>query len=78
MAFANTNTRPAARNSGLVDALAGLGAFFGSIVDSFRRYRVYQATFEALNNLSDAELRDLGISRHEISRVAGEAAFINK
>jgi len=76
MAYVNSTTRPASRNAAILDIVAAFGTFFGSIVDSFRRYRVYQATFESLNHLSDAELRDLGISRYEISRVAGEAAFL--
>jgi len=78
MAFVNSTARPSVRNTSLIDGLSAIGSFFSSLVEGFRRYRVYQDTFDALNRLSDAELRDLGMSRHEISRVAGEAAFLDK
>lgn len=39
------------------------------------RRKVYRATFNELVRLSDRELRDLGIRRSNIKRLAMEAAY---
>ena len=38
--------------------------------ESFRRYRTARRTMNELSKLSDRELRDIGIARHEIRTVA--------
>lgn len=43
--------------------------------DLIERRRVYNQTLFELNNLSDRDLSDLGLSRASISEVAREAAY---
>lgn len=40
------------------------------LADSFKRYRAARRTMNELSKLTDRELRDIGISRHEIRAVA--------
>ncbi|CAM4249923.1 DUF1127 domain-containing protein [Palleronia rufa] len=47
---------------------------FDHIATSWRRWRVANRTRSALAALSDRELADLGIERHDIPRIAREAA----
>lgn len=47
---------------------------FDHVATSFRRWRIANRTRAALTALSDRELDDLGIQRHDISRIAREAA----
>ncbi|MEM8803320.1 MAG: DUF1127 domain-containing protein [Pseudomonadota bacterium] len=49
--------------------------FFGRIIENIARYRVYRTTLDELTNLSERELRDLGISRSEVRGIAYRAAF---
>ena len=42
---------------------------------SFRRWRVARRTRAALSALSDRELGDLGIERHDIPRLARDAGL---
>jgi uncharacterized protein YjiS (DUF1127 family) len=43
--------------------------------DLIERRRVYNQTLFELNNLSDRDLSDLGLSRSSIAEVAREAAY---
>ena len=45
------------------------------IVDRLRRYRAYRKTLTALDELTDRELVDLGLSRDQLESVAHRAAF---
>ena len=45
------------------------------VKDMIERRRVYNQTLFELNNLSDRDLSDLGISRASIAEVAREAAY---
>ena len=45
------------------------------IADLIQRRRVYNETLFELNNLSDRDLSDLGLSRASLSQVAKEAAY---
>ena len=52
-----------------------LGGFFRGIAESWRSYDSYRRTLIELDRLSDRELDDLGLSRHQIRSVAYRAAF---
>ena len=52
--------------------LAGL---FGALKTAIAQRRVYMQTTAELNQLSDRELADLGLSRVNIAEVAHEAAY---
>lgn len=41
-----------------------------NLIDNYRNWRRYRRTCNELNSLSERELTDLGISRHDIPRVA--------
>lgn len=45
-----------------------------TLFDRYRRWRRYRDTVRELQSLSSHELKDLGIARGEISRLAREAA----
>ncbi len=53
--------------------------FFHQKLDHMRRAqakrRVYRATYRELSGLTDRDLRDLGIPRSNIKRLAMEAAY---
>lgn len=49
--------------------------FFASIVESVEMSRRCQQTFDELDQLSDRDLADLGISRADISRIAYESVY---
>ncbi len=49
--------------------------FFGTLKSAFAQRRLYAQTLAELNQLSDRELADLGISRLSIAQVAHEAAY---
>ena len=53
---------------------AGHG-FFHQMQEALARRKVYRSTRSELAALSDRELRDLGISRSGIKRLALEAAY---
>lgn len=44
--------------------------FGDKIIESFRRWRRVQSTRRELMSLSDAQLRDIGISRSDIDHTA--------
>lgn len=60
-----------------------LGAGFGTWVRDFRRdlrteferRRVFNETYEQLNQLSDRDLEDIGVSRLQIGDIARDAAY---
>lgn len=47
---------------------------FNSFYQNFRRWRRYRTTVRELSHLSSHELKDLGITRGDIGRLAREAA----
>jgi uncharacterized protein YjiS (DUF1127 family) len=59
----------------LIGAPARTYEFFSGLADSWRRYRTFVETQEALSQLSKRELDDLGIDRSMITRVAMDAAY---
>ncbi|AEI95896.1 DUF1127 domain-containing protein [Roseobacter litoralis] len=66
-------------NSGL-DAVFDAGrTFFNQKMDHMRRAqakrRVYRATYHEFSVLTDRDLKDLGIPRSNIKRLAMEAAY---
>src|SRR5262249_37262580 len=56
------------------DALARLGSAIGSsmsgLAEIIQRLRTRQETIHALSGLDDAMLKDIGVQRHEIARLA--------
>lgn len=58
-------------SNGLFDRLV---AFRPALAKAIRQRRIYARTLYELNQLSDRELADLGISRLSISDLAREAA----
>lgn len=60
--------------TGLLDRLAMRLKQAGERLD---RYRVYRQTLSELEALSDRDLADLSLSRHDINRVAREAAAMH-
>lgn len=68
------------RSNSRLDATIDAGrTFFHQTVDNLRtaraRRKVFAQTYHELSNLSDRELRDLGIPRSNIRRLAMEAAY---
>jgi uncharacterized protein YjiS (DUF1127 family) len=53
---------------------SGLSVVFANVAERFRQYRVMRTTYNELNQLSNRELNDLGLSRSMIRRVAIEAS----
>jgi uncharacterized protein YjiS (DUF1127 family) len=47
---------------------------FRNLYEQYHRYKQYRETYNALNNLSDYELKDIGLSRGMIKRTAIERA----
>lgn len=58
MTFFDT-VRPVARNSG----------FFVNLINAFQDWNDARATRRALENLSDRELEDIGLSRSDIAHM---------
>jgi len=50
---------------------------FARLRQSFADHRKYLTTYDELNALSDRELADLGLSRHNVRDVAREAVYGN-
>ena len=50
---------------------------FKALVERYKRYKRYRETYNALQHLSDYELKDIGMSRGMIKRVALERADVN-
>lgn len=71
MAYA-TQTRRAAEGA---SAWQWLGDLRGSLSERVAKYRLYRATLNELDSLSDRELADLGIHRADIGGIASEAAY---
>lgn len=46
--------------------------------DAFGRYKIYRATVNELDSLSNRELADIGMNRSMIKSVATEAAYGRK
>jgi uncharacterized protein YjiS (DUF1127 family) len=44
-----------------------------NLIRSYRNWRVYRDTVNELGRLTNRQLDDLGISRHEIKRIARRA-----
>ncbi len=68
MAFVANHTSVAAPKA------SGLSVVFAKAAERFRQYRVMRVTYNELNQLSDRELNDLGLSRSMIRRLAIEAS----
>ncbi|ROT98546.1 DUF1127 domain-containing protein [Histidinibacterium lentulum] len=49
--------------------------FFGGLRARYAQYKTYRETYEELNRLSDRDLADLDITRHQIADVASMAAY---
>lgn len=78
MTFLNpTHTATGSLAHALRSVASRIAAALAGLADSYRRYRVYHDTVDALSGLTDRELADMGISRFEITAVAGRAAFID-
>lgn len=54
---------------------ADLRGVFSKIVARVRRYNSYRRTLIELENLTDRELADLGLVRHQIRSVAFREAY---
>lgn len=67
MAYVSAQMRPALsnRNHGI----------FHRIREAFARYRLYNATARELSQLSDRDLKDIGISRCDIQSIARQSAY---
>ena len=59
----------------LVKALKAIVYPFLAISDAIEKQRKINATYNELNRLSDAELRDIGIGRSQIMHIAYEYAY---
>ncbi len=46
-----------------------------NVLTAIRQRRIYERTVTELNNLTDRELNDLGISRFSIPELARESAY---
>jgi len=51
---------------------------FGTIAQSIKRYRTYQATLSELNALGEREVLDLGLNRSDFREIARKAAYGRK
>lgn len=69
MAYANSGS------STLSGFAARIRGFFADFAERWEEQRRVRRTITELQNLSDAELVDLGFSRHDISRVAMESVY---
>lgn len=67
MAYLNTTTQNAVRTPNLTGA-------FKSMATRYRQHRLYRETLNSLQDLSNRELADLGLHRHDLRRVAMEAS----
>ena len=66
MAYLNTTTAPS-----IFDRISG---FTSALVARYRRHQLYRETLNGLSALTNRELRDLGLNRSELRRVAAEAS----
>ncbi|MFQ5437692.1 MAG: DUF1127 domain-containing protein [Paracoccaceae bacterium] len=58
-----------------IDVVGAVSTAVRKLADRLHDRRVYRKTRDELMALSDHELRDLGLSRYEIDRVALEASI---
>ncbi|MGI9389028.1 MAG: DUF1127 domain-containing protein [Boseongicola sp.] len=56
---------------------ARLSGFLAGLVARVRNYTSYRKTFLELDHLTDRELADLGLSRHQLRDVAFHVAYDN-
>ena len=69
MAIASTYTTA---QQGTADRLS---ATFASLIERARKARIYRKTLNALNDLPDETLADLGLHRSMLNRVAHQAVY---
>ena len=69
MAYVNSTT---ISRRGFFDRVSGVK---DSVLTAIRQRRIYERTVAELNNLTDRELNDLGISRFSIPELARESAY---
>lgn len=58
--------------------LSRVSTFFRSAIHTIKKNREMRNTYKALNSLSDAELRDIGIHRSNILAIAMEQYYDNR
>ena len=46
-----------------------------ALIKYLQRRRIYRETYDELSKLSSSQLRDIGIERYMISRIAAETAY---
>ena len=46
-----------------------------NLVETYTKYIKYKQTYRELQSLSDYELKDIGISRHNIPQIAREVYY---
>lgn len=51
-------------------------AIITKALEAYARHRQYRNTLGELSALTDRDLRDLGISRFDIARIAHEAVYV--
>jgi uncharacterized protein YjiS (DUF1127 family) len=56
----------------------GLARRWNSFKETYRKNKAYRETVNALEKLTDAELRDIGITRGDIRSIAMETHFDNR
>ena len=69
MAYANTHTSPR------FDLVARVRAVAADAAEAWARYRTYRETLDQLQELTDRELDDLGLSRWSLKDVARQSAY---
>ena len=69
MAYVNSTTMC---RRGFFDRLSSVKDI---VLTAIRQRRIYERTVAELNNLTDRELNDLGISRFSIPELARESAY---
>jgi uncharacterized protein YjiS (DUF1127 family) len=69
MAYVNSTTMS---RRGFFDRLSSVKDI---VLTAIRQRRIYERTVVELNNLTDRELNDLGISRFSIPELARESAY---
>ena len=52
-----------------------MGGFLNGVSQRFAQYRTYRRTLDELEALTDRDLADLGVSRHQLRAVAYRAAY---
>ena len=68
MAYLNTTTAHSTIFARLADTVEAAAT-------RYKQYRLFRATFNELNALSNRELADLGLHRSELGRIATESAY---